>query len=210
MAGERYVIIANGHWPEEAIWRPLVEGSDHVMACDGAAVQCIEHNVTMNSIIGDMDSLPVEIESKLKQEEEIQFLEQSIQEENDLVKALHWAIKQGASRIEVFGIEGGDMSHQFAAFLALCEVPFHTRLNTSQGTIELIQKSGYKNCSIEKKRLFSLFAIGAVEGIKTSGAKWNLKNERLRPGTRGLHNQVEGECLEISMDSGQLLLFLNR
>tara|TARA_B100001758_G_C18299958_1_gene551776 strand:- start:18 stop:650 length:633 start_codon:yes stop_codon:yes gene_type:complete len=210
MAEQNYLIIADGHWPEEEIWRPLVKNANHVVACDGAAHQCLENHVEIQTIIGDMDSLSKEIQSQIQTETTVQFLRQDGQDENDLVKALKWVKNRGASSIEVIGIEGGDLAHQFAALFALCEIPTNARLHTSKSTIELLSKEGYKNCSIEKGTLFSLFSIGDVQGIQITGAKWNLKDGTLHPGTQGLHNQTQDECLEIEFTSGQLLLFLDR
>ena len=210
MAEQTYLIIANGHWPEEEIWRPLMKKADHVVAWDGAAYQCLENQVKMQTVIGDMDSLSTEIQTQIQSDSNVQFLRQEGQDENDLAKALKWANSCGASSIEVIGIEGGDLAHQFAAVLALCEVSVNARLHTSQSTIQLLQKEGYKNCSIEKNTLFSLFSIGGVQGINITGAKWNLRDEVLQPGTQGLHNQTLDECLEINFTSGQLLLFLDR
>ena len=210
MAEQTYLIIANGQWPEKEIWKPLVGDATHIVACDGAAHQCLKNQVEIGTVIGDMDSLSTEIQNQIQQNSTVQFLRQESQEENDLVKAIRWSIGKDVSSIEIIGIEGGELSHQFAAILALCEVPSNTRLHTSKGTIELIQKEGYRNCSIEIGTPFSLFSIGEVYGLHLTGAKWNLKDETLRAGTQGLHNQTEDECLEIEFTSGQLLLFLDR
>ena len=209
MAGKNYLIVANGLWPEEIIWKSLVQEATHIIACDGAAHQCLEHDVSIDTVIGDMDSISEELRINLQQSTH-QFIHQDGQENNDLVKAIEWSVDQGAGQIEIFGIEGGDLAHQFAAVFALCEVPSNTRLHTTKSTIQLLEKSGYKNCSIEKRTSFSLFPIGAVEGVNITGAKWNLTNHKLLPGTQGLHNQVEDDCLDIRYSSGQLLLFLDR
>jgi len=210
MAAKTYLIVANGLWPEEILWKPLIQEATHIIACDGAAHQCLEHNISIDTVIGDMDSISDELRVKLLQQLELQFIHQDGQENNDLVKAITWSVDQGATKIEIFGIEGGDIAHQFAAILALCEVPSNTRLHTTKSTIELLGKSGYKNRSIEKNTSFSLFSIGTVKGLNLSGAKWNLIDHELRPGTQGLHNRVIDDCLEIGYTSGQLLLFLDR
>jgi len=210
MADETYLIMANGIWPERDIWQQLVMDANHIVACDGAAQQCLRNQVEMQTVIGDMDSLSSDALHQIQRNSKIQLVRQESQNENDLVKAIRWSIESGASSINIIGIEGGDISHQFAAILALCEVPSNTQLHTSKCTIELVSKEGYKNCSIEIGTSFSLFSIGDVEGIQISGARWNLKDERLTAGTKGLHNQTKEECLEIKYNSGQLLLFLER
>lgn len=210
MAAKTYLIAANGLWPKEVVWGPLAQKAVHIIACDGAVHQCLEHNLTIDTVIGDMDSISEEVRARLLQRSTPQLLQQEGQDNNDLVKAIQWSIGQGATEIEIIGIEGGDLAHQFAAILALCEVPSNTRLHTAKSTIQLLEKSGYRNYSIEKNTLFSLFAIGTVKGVNITGAKWNVMNTELQPGTQGLHNRVQDDCLEIKYSSGQLLLFLDR
>ncbi len=210
MAEKTYLIVANGLWPKASIWKPLAQAASHVIACDGAALQCREQSLSMDTVIGDMDSLSEEIREEILQQDSVKYILQDGQGENDLVKAIEWSVAQGAEQIEIIGIEGGDLAHQFAAILALCQAPSSTRIHTTDCTVQLLEKSGYENSSIEMNTSFSLFAIGTVEGVTITGAKWNLNNEILRPGTHGLHNQVEDENLKIEYSSGQLLLFLDR
>jgi len=210
MGSQGFLIIANGEWPPESIWLPLTAQSKCVIACDGAAAQCFENDVKMDVVIGDMDSLSEHDEMRLRDDDNVAFVRQTGQEENDLVKAMKWSIKQGAESIEVFGIEGGDFDHQFAAILSLCEVPFSTRIHTSQSIIQRVGKLPLTLHSIEKNSSFSLFAVGPVEGVNLTGAEWPLSNQTLSPGTRGIHNKSTGEKLHVECLSGELLLFLDR
>ena len=210
MDSQGFLIIANGEWPPESIWLPLTAQSKCVIACDGAAAQCFENDVKMDVVIGDMDSLSEHDERRLRDDDNVAFVRQTSQEENDLVKAMKWSIKQGAESIEVFGIEGGDFDHQFAAILSLCEVPFSTRIHTSQSIIQRVGKLPLTLHSIEKNSSFSLFAVGPVEGVNLTGAEWPLSNQTLSPGTRGIHNKSTGETLHLECLSGELLLFLDR
>jgi thiamine pyrophosphokinase len=210
MDSQGFLIIANGEWPPESIWLPLTAQSKCVIACDGAAAQCFENDVKMDVVIGDMDSLSEHDEMRLRDDDNVAFVRQTGQEENDLVKAMKWSIKQGAESIEVFGIEGGDFDHQFAAILSLCEVPFSTRIHTSQSIIQRVGKLPLTLHSIEKNSSFSLFAVGPVEGVNLTGAEWPLSNQTLSPGTRGIHNKSTGEKLHVECLSGELLLFLDR
>lgn len=210
MADLSFLIIANGEWPAQSIWEPLISRSTSIIACDGAAAQCVENGVEMDFIIGDMDSISELDETQIRDRGKVTFIRKTEQEENDLAKAMKWSIEQGAESIEVFGIEGGDFDHQFAAILSLCEVPFNTRIHTSQSIIQRIEKKLFISDSIESNVSFSLFAVGPVEGVTITGAHWPLTNHRLMPGTRGLHNKSTGEALEISCVSGDLLLFFDR
>lgn len=210
MDRQGFLIIANGEWPPESIWLPLTAQSKCVIACDGAAAQCFENDVKIDAVIGDMDSLSEHDEMRLRDDDNVALVRQTGQEENDLVKAMKWSIKQGAESIEVFGIEGGDFDHQFAAILSLCEVPFNTRIHTSQSIIQRVGESPLTLDSIETNASFSLFAVGPVEGVNLTGAEWSLANQTLSPGTRGIHNKSTGEKLHVECLSGDLLLFLDR
>ena len=154
MAAKTYLIVANGLWPKADIWKPVAQAASHVIACDGAAHQCLEHNLSIDTIIGDMDSISEEVRGNILLRDSAQFIPQEGQENNDLVKAIEWSVGQGAEQIEVIGIEGGDLAHQFAAIFALCEAPANTRLHTTESTIQLLDKSGYENSSIEKNTSF--------------------------------------------------------
>tara|TARA_B100000459_G_scaffold117338_1_gene70150 strand:- start:15868 stop:16500 length:633 start_codon:yes stop_codon:yes gene_type:complete len=210
MAEHQYLIVANGDWPGIELLRSLTESSSKIIACDGAAEQCIEEKIPFDVVIGDMDSLSEKFKSQLNQRNDIQFITQEGQHENDLVKAMKWAIEDGAEHIDVVGVEGGEIDHQFAAIMALCEVQFSARIHTSKSTVELIEKSGYQNTSLLKGSTFSLFAVGEVKGLSVTGCKWNLENKSMHPSTHGLHNVVTENRLEIQYKSGLLLLFLNR
>ena len=210
MAEHHYLIVANGDWPEIESLRSLTESSWKIIACDGAAEQCIEEKIPFNVVIGDMDSISEKFRSQLNLRNDIQFIVQEGQHENDLVKAMKWAIEDGAKHIDIVGVEGGEVDHQFAAIMALCEVQFSARIYTSKTTVELIKKSGYQNTSLLKGSTFSLFAVGEVKGLSVTGCKWNLENKSMHPGTNGLHNIVTENRLEIQYKSGLLLLFLNR
>ena len=141
MAEHTYLIIANGHWPNEEIWRPLVKSANHVVACDGAAHQCLENRVKMHTVIGDMDSLSEEIQTQLQRDSEIDFLRKKGQNENDLVKALRWAINNGATSIDVLGDRRGRFSPPIRSDFSIVRSTFkrtitynsiHNRIHTSR------------------------------------------------------------------------------
>ena len=209
MAERCYLVIANGQWSNLEPWHSLTENSSKIIACDGAAARCIENGIHFDVVLGDMDSLPKKIQTQISDNQNIQLILDKGQQENDLVKALKWAIKDGAEHIDILGVEGGETDHQFAAILALCEIQHSARIYTTKSTIEMIDKSGYKNCLLPRDSTFSLFAIGEVSGLSVSGCEWNLENQTMKPGTQGLHNRVTQDCLEVHYASGQLLLFLN-
>ena len=209
MGEDRYLLVANGTWPRDEIWQPLVTEAKRIIACDGAAMKCAEMGVKVDAIIGDMDSIDAAYLETLKKEQSTLLVPRTDQTTNDLVKAMYWAIEQGAEHLDLMAVEGGDSGHQFASMMALCEVPFQSQIHTNTSTVELLQNGVYTNASLPRGTVFSLFAIGEVKGVTIKGSEWDLSSVELLPSTRGLHNATASDTLEITWNSGTVLLFLN-
>ena len=210
MQAKNVLIAANGTWPNQAIWRPLVDCSDIVIACDGAIVQLLQNDIIPNFIVGDLDSIPQEMNVSQIEQLGITVIPMPDQDSNDLSKALDYCKSLGATKIDVIGIEGGRLDHQIGAYFSLCEQESNAILHLENWTARLAPSEGLIFESIEKGKNISLFAIGTIKGVKLSGVKWTLNNEELLPGTNGLHNESIGGKIQISHLGGHLLLLIER
>jgi thiamine pyrophosphokinase len=210
MQGANVLIAANGNWPMKAIWKPLVDNCQFIVACDGAIVQLLQNDIIPDCIIGDLDSVPNEIiESQIKSLP-ITVIPMLNQNSSDLSKALKYCQSIEAKNIDVIGIEGGRLDHQIGAYFSLCEHNSHAILHLDNWSIRLVAKEGLTIDSIENGKNISLFAIGSVKGVNISGVKWPLYNEQLSPGTNGLHNESTGEEIIISHRGGDLIMLIER
>ncbi len=210
MQSANILVAANGIWPSQAIWKPLVDNSDIIVACDGAVVQLLQNDIVPHYVVGDLDSVPIEmINSKLEQlgVAVIPILNQN---SSDLAKALDHCKGLGANRIDVIGIEGGRLDHQIGAYFSLCEQNSNAILHLEKWSVRLVPSEGLIVDYIEKNKNISLFAIGTVEGVIITGVKWPMNNEKLTPGSKGLHNESNGGKIQISHQSGHLLLLIER
>jgi len=194
----------------KAIWKPLVDNCQIVIACDGAIVQLLQNNIVPDYVVGDLDSIPVEIIESQIESLGISVIPMLNQNSSDLSKALKYCENLAAKRIDVIGIEGGRLDHQLGAYFSLCEQNSNAILHLDEWSVRLVPKEGFIIDSIEKDKNVSLFAIGYVKGVKISGVKWPLNNEQLAPGTNGLHNESTGEEIQISHNGGNLLLLIER
>ena len=210
MQAKNVLIAANGTWPNQAIWKPLVDCSDIVIACDGAIVQLLQNDIIPDFIVGDLDSIPREIDISQLVQLGIAVIPILDQDSNDLAKAINYCNNLGATKIDVVGIEGGRLDHQIGAYFSLCEQESNAILHLNNWTARLVPSEGLVLDSIEKGKNISLFAIGTVKGVTLSGVKWTLNNEELLPGTNGLHNESIGGEIKISHLEGHLLILIER
>ena len=210
MQGANILIAANGTWPSKVIWKPLVDNSNIIVACDGAIVQLLQNDIVPDYVVGDLDSIPIEMIESQIEPLDITVIPMLNQNSSDLAKALEYCKKHSAKRIDVIGIEGGRVDHQIGAYFSLCEHNSNAILHLEQWSARLVPSEGFIIGSIEKSKNVSLFAIGTVNGVTLSGVKWPLENERLSPGTNGLHNESNGEEIQISHQGGHLLLLIER
>ena len=205
----KILIIGNARDEKLAKWSDLIDDSDVIIACDGAANNCIEQGISVDYLIGDMDSINQEILANSNYSS-VKVVENLDQENNDLTKAILFAHGLEPKAIDIIGVDGGLSDHQFCNYLSLIECQTKARIHLDDCIVSAITKANAGFCSIEYGATFSLFSIGTSIGVNVTGAKWELKNSELTPSSTGLHNIATSERLAVSCESGNLLLFINR
>lgn len=173
-------------------------------------MQLLQNDIIPNFIVGDLDSIPQQMFGSQIEQLGITVIPMPNQDSNDLAKALQYCKHLDATNIDVIGVEGGRLDHQIGAYFSLCEQGSNAILHLDNWTARLVPSKGLALNSIEKGKNISLFAIGTVNGVKLSGVKWSLNNQQLLPGTNGLHNESNGQQIQISHLGGHLLLLLER
>ena len=186
MAG-RVLVVANGEWPSKELMDTLLEDAEIVVACDGAADR-LEH---CDFVIGDMDSW--------SNQKQIESIEISGQENSDLAKALEYFEVDW-----IVGVEGGRIDHRLAAFTSLCETNSSAILYFDGWRACLVPKEGLE-IELKENSICSLFAFGNVEGVSISGTEYELKNQTLSTGTKGVGNKVIESEVKINHKSGDLI-----
>lgn len=205
----KILIIGNARLEGLAKWSKLIEKSNLIIACDGAMENCVESNVAVDFLIGDMDSISEETlqYARNKNTEIIKILDQ---QNNDLSKAISFAQSLSPQSIEIIGVDGGRSDHQFANYFSLFDCQVHTTLHLDDCIVIPVNKSNPMIRSIELEKEFSVFSIGQSLGVNLSGGKWEINDAELSPGSIGLHNVAVADKLMISCNDGNLLVFVNR
>ena len=169
-----------------------------VVAADAGADRLLKYNIIPDAVIGDLDSISNKTVTKL---EEWIVTNKNIQK-TDLEKAVDYAFEKGASRIQIVGWSGGRIDHTLAAL----GLAFNSKITLvdENFTVEAVTDS--KIIEGKENTIFSLMAMPEAR-ISITGARWNLKHEKLKMGGRGIHNEIgDSRKVTIECHSGKLLL----
>lgn len=205
---KRVLVIANGKMPSMEIVKNLLQTADFVVACDGGYHHCKQLEITPNLLCGDFDSIDSELLSEVNSEF-TEVIHMQNQEKSDLSKTLSHLKNEGFTSIDVIGIDGGRLDHQFGIWSSLIESNSFATLHyddfivnrVPNHTVQFHTKSG---------KIVSLNPIITCEGVSLEGCKFNLNDESLEIGTRGIHNIALNDIIEISKVSGELLIMIER
>jgi len=203
------LILVNGELYSPGVLRRRIraETFDLVLGADRGAGYAKTLNVTLDAVIGDLDSLSDSTRQSIGNAEFISY--PSEKNETDLELTLLYAKEKGADRIVIIGAMGG-------------------RMDMTIGNITLITNTGFSSCRIEvwhgeqtgwvikppgediSGRLgdtVSLIPLGGnASGITTEGLAYPLKDEELPSGSvRGISNLLEKSSAHVGLSNGLLL-----
>lgn len=205
---ERVLVIANGEIPSSEVVNNLLQNCGFIVACDGGLNHCNELEIIPNLLCGDLDSIDSDLSERLNSEY-TDVIQMQNQDKSDLSKALSYLRDEGFTSIDVIGIEGGRLDHQFGVWSCLIESDSYASLHyedfvlkrVPNDTIQLQTKLG---------KIVALHAITPCKGVRLTGCKFTLNNDTLEIGTRGIHNLAQAETIEVSKVSGELLVMIER
>jgi thiamine pyrophosphokinase len=142
-------------------------------------------------IVGDMDSLPKALPKTWKK---TLYWCDFDPERSDLDKALDFARSLGARNVQVAGVLGGGLDHELVNLAALEESGAGLDLTVIDGGAAHLLGKGRHRLPFKKGARFSLLAAPRAR-LSLAGARFGLKNELLRRGSRGLGNRAVGKVV---------------
>jgi thiamine pyrophosphokinase len=209
--GKRIIVLANGIIKSPAILRGRLSSQevDLVVAANGGSNHAKSLGLTLDAIVGDLDSLDEEGKATfLSQGVHIQ-ISRSEKDETDLELALLYAVHQGAEEIIVLGAFGGRIDMCIANLLLLAHPQLaKVRIQFWHGnqTAWIIRPPGGEVHGRSRDTLSLIPINGDAEGITTHNLAYPLKNERLFSGpARGVSNLLTDNIATIELRSGVLL-----
>ena len=205
----RALVLANGELYKPDILRSRIdaEAFDLVLAANGGARYASILNVTLDAIIGDLDSLTDLGEQGISNTEFVSYPAEK--DETDLELALLYAEERGVDQIVMVGAMGGRMD------MAIANILLTTKASLSSCRIELWhgEQTGWfikppgEDIPGHPGDTVSLIPLGGdASGITTKGLKYSLKDEDLPFGpARGVSNMLEKPYAHVKLSDGLLL-----
>ena len=203
------LILVNGelYKPDVLRRRIRAEPFNLVLGADAGARYADTLNVTLDAIIGDLDSLSVLGEQGIGNTGFVPY--PSEKDETDLELALLYAVKQGIDQIVMVGVMGGRMDMTIANILLITRASLSScRIKMWHGeqTGWIIKPPGEDIFGHPGDTVSFIPLGGDASGITTDGLKYSLKDEKLTFGpARGISNVLERPSAHIKVSEGLLL-----
>ena len=198
------LLIANGEPPSAALLRRLAADADLVVAADGGVAHALSAGISVDAVVGDLDSLTPTQRAQLPPERVERIVDPN---STDLQKAIHYCLARGAASIDIAAAGGGRADHALAnlSVLLLARGKVRMRIVDDQFDVSLVD--GESVVEGEPGTVVSLVAIGQAEGVTTTGMRWDLDNFPLSFSPYGVHNELRVSPARISVQRGDVLLF---
>jgi thiamine pyrophosphokinase len=206
----RVVIFAGGTYQPGKASPKAIANADMLIAADSGAATALRLDQVPAYIVGDFDSLDQQLVEQLRALGSRIISVAVEKDETDTELAVQLALEQGATEITLLGALGGErFDHTIANVFLLAgydNVPI--KIVDGPSTCWLLRGPGSTTIEGQIGDLLSLFPLaGDATGIRTRGLYYPLHGETLRFGKpRGLSNVLTGEQVEVSLETGLLLV----
>lgn len=204
------LVILNGEPPSRSLlYRKWGKYSLKICA-DGAADFLYKVEVNPDFVIGDLDSISLELKNKLPEKNLIYVPNQNM---TDGEKIIYFCIEKKINEIEFLGALGRRLDHALynIELLKLClEKSIQAKFLTDHDEIFLINRSISINGEIgERISFFSVF--GETIGVKTDGLKYPISDQTMRFGFfSSPSNEFSKQRATLTIEKGFLLIIRER
>jgi thiamine pyrophosphokinase len=187
---------------------PPFPGDALVIAADGGSLEADRLGLRIDRLIGDLDSIPPEVLARLEDQGVPVERHPPDKDASDLELALELALREGVEEALVVGGDAGRFDHTVGAGLLLASERWTAM------TIDAVFGAALVHVVRDERRLqgspgelVSLFALGGpVSGVTTTGLRWELDDDVLRPGsTWGLSNEFVEPIAAVRVRDGVVL-----
>lgn len=175
-----------------------------VIAADGGAELAWMLGLSVDLVVGDMDSISAETLAGIERVER----HAAEKDATDLELALVAALRFEPECVLVLGGGGGRLDHLFGGLLLLAaEAYAGVRVDAQFGAAAVHVIRGERTLHGEPGELISLLAVhGRARGVVTDGLVYALRGETLEPGSsRGVSNVFAAPQARIALEGGVLL-----
>lgn len=205
------LIFANGEWIDGyAVQKALAEyAAADVIAADGGVRFAIALNLAINTLIGDLDSTPLDLINQLEAAgtEIVRYEEDK--DETDLELCLAWAFKQGYRDVMILAGLGGRIDQQISNFLILAApeyIGYKIRISSGDEILQIHHPGIHHFVGNKPDRISLIPLTPEVMGVHTSGLRFPLMDESLYMFRgRGISNEFCDLTAEVRFTKGILI-----
>ena len=204
---EPALIIANGEACSDELLGQLLEWSPFIVVLDHAIYRVLELGIKVDVWMGDFDQQH-DFEAIRSQQEPLEIINTPDQDKTDLEKAIDFLINRGFPAANIVWATGRRADHAITNITNLVRYKEQIRLVLFDDYSKIFPLKGTYEKWYVAGTPVSLIPVGEVEGIQTSGLKYNLNDETLVLGHRsGNSNEAEKDgIVRILARKGDLLI----
>ena len=204
---EPALIIANGEACSEELLGQLLEWSPFIVVLDRAIYRVLELGIKIDVWMGDFDE-DHDFDSIRSRQDPLEIINTPDQDKTDLEKAIDFLIERGFPAANIVWATGRRADHSITNITNLVRYKKQIRLVLYDDFSKIFPLTGTYEKWYVAGTPVSLIPIGQVDGIQTSGLKYNLNDETLTLGYRtGNSNEAETDgIVRISASKGDLLI----
>lgn len=210
-------LIASGGSINQEFFKEVILKNefDNVIASDKGLEILDRFNIKPNYIIGDFDSLNLDVLNKYKYDKTIKIVRLNpIKDYTDTHMALKLAIEANSNDITIVGATGTRLDHTFANIHVLKEAlqnNIQCRILNENNSISLINK----NTIIKKDNYYNYISLipltTTVSGLTLKGFKYSLNNAIIEIGqSLGISNEQLQDVATIEIKEGILIVIKSR
>ena len=193
----RYVIMANGAYPTSPLALRLLAEAEAVIACDGAAASLHSRGIVPAAIVGDLDSLPLELRHLYAG----QLHPVDEQDSNDLTKAVRFAHASGYTEALILGATVLREDHTLGNISLLLDYAHlleRVEILTDYGLFTPILRTT-TFASREGQQISIFTPQPGTEIMETEGLRWPICKRTLDSWWQGSLNEATGSQFTITL-----------
>ncbi len=204
---EPALIIANGESCSEELLGQLLEWSPFVVVLDKAIHRVLELGIKVDLWMGDFDEA-FDFDSIQAQQQPLEIMNTPDQENTDLEKAIDLLIQRGFPAANIVWATGRRADHAITNMTNIVRYKEQIKLVMFDDYSKIFPLTGKFEKWYVAGTPISLIPIGTVDGISTSGLKYNLDNGTLILGYRsGNSNEASRDgFVTVEASNGDLLI----
>lgn len=209
---EPALLIANGAACDPELLGQLLEWSPFVVVLDRAIWRVLDMGIKADVLLGDLDvhadGTAFDLDGVRARQYPIEIIHAPDQDKTDLEKGLEFLIERGHRAVNIVWATGRRADHTITNLTNIVRHKSDLKIVVYDDHSRVFPLVGVFEKWYERDTPISLIPVGVVNGIKTSGLRWNLHGETLTLGHRsGNSNRAADDgFVRIEAADGDLLI----